>query len=74
MPSDRQIIDNGSDETSFWKVTRKLASDFFSILLILLVGSGVGFFERICMARSSLEMLQGVVQAMCALQVFQLSS
>jgi Na+-driven multidrug efflux pump len=46
---------------------------FFPILIILLGGSAVGSFERVCLARYSLDALNSSVEAVCALRFFQLS-
>lgn len=58
------------DEPGTWK---ELLALFFPIVTVLFLGSLVGSIERICLARHSLAALNGGVEAICALQFFQLT-
>lgn len=51
---------------------RELLFLLMPIFAILSMAAGVGFFERICLSRYSLESLEGAVQAVYILQIFQL--
>jgi MATE family multidrug resistance protein len=61
---------NKTPAEGIWK---ELLALFFPIITVLFLGSFVGSIERICLARHSLEALNGGVQAICALQFFQLT-
>jgi MATE family multidrug resistance protein len=50
---------------------RELLSLVLPIFAILFTSCGVGFFERICLSRYSLETLEGSIQAIYVLQIFQ---
>ncbi len=67
MPSHSkdQHLDQG-----IWK---ELSSLFFPIIIGLLAGSVVGLFERIWLAQHSIDSWKGGMQAVCALQFFQMS-
>ena len=60
-----------SMQTSFKTILRELLLSAIPIFLTLLAIYGVGFFERICLARYSLEALQGSMQALYVFQLFQ---
>src|ERR1700688_3068034 len=50
---------------------RELLSLVLPIFIILFTACSVGFFERICLSRYSLETLEGSIQAIYVLQIFQ---
>lgn len=77
MHSDRnnseKVLINSQDTFTKKSFSKEFLSLFFPIVIILLSGSLAGSFERICLARYSLEALNATVQALCALQFFQMT-
>jgi len=59
--------------SSIESVWKDLLALFFPILIVLLGSSAVGAFERICLARFSLDALNSSVESVSALRFFQVS-
>ncbi len=55
------------------RIWKELVALLFPIMVVLLLGSGVSFIENILLARHSLAALNGSIQAICALQFFQMT-